>query len=408
MTPVAAAQRDPWLDNTKMALVTLVVVGHSWGLLPDTHFSNWAYDFLYFWHIPAFVFISGYLSKSFEWTPRHFKGLLYVLVIPYLVFEPALYYYRVSLGEHEPGLLYLQPHWTMWYLPVLFFWRLMTPILKRHWLFLPAAVLVSLAGGLWTFDWFMLPRILGLLPFFVLGLHLKPRHLRHLDDPWVKVVAVGALVLIAVLSRDTDEWARTAFLWYDASYEELHVQVATAAQTRLSVMAVALIGAFSVMALVPRRGGWFTAMGAATMNVYLLHGFVIKTVKAQGFTQWSEEHPYAAMLVTTLGAVALALALATPWSRRWLSWVVNPLGTWEQRRKQARREGRTAPDPTTDPPTSEAPSPAPLPRAGSALPLPGEPGTTVPTPPVVGGGADDPGFPRAAPSGERRGPESPR
>ena len=166
------------------------------------------------------------------------------------------------------------------------------PVLKRHWLFLPAAVLVSVAGGVWTLDWFMLPRILGLLPFFVLGLHLKPRHLRHLDDPWVKVAAVGALVLIAVLSRDLDDWARTAFLWYDAGYEDLDVQLATAAQTRLSVMAIGLLGAFSVMALIPRRGGWFTAMGAATMNVYLLHGFVIKTVKAQGFTEWSEDHPY--------------------------------------------------------------------------------------------------------------------
>ena len=121
-----------------MVLVTLVVIGHSWALLPDTHFSDWAYDFLYFWHIPAFVFISGYLSKSFEWTPRHFKSLLYVLVVPYLIFEPALYYYRIGLGEDVGWVLYLQPHWTMWYLPALFCWRLMTPVLKRHWLFLPA------------------------------------------------------------------------------------------------------------------------------------------------------------------------------------------------------------------------------------------------------------------------------
>lgn len=408
MTPVAAAQRDPWLDNTKMALVTLVVIGHSWGLLSDTQVSNWAYNFLYFWHIPAFVFISGYLSKSFEWTRRHFKSLFFVLVVPYLIFEPALYYYRVSLGEQEPGILYLQPHWTMWYLPVLFFWRLITPILKKHWLFLPAAVLISVAGGVWSLDWFMLPRILGLLPFFVLGLHLRPRHLRHLDDPWVKVAAVGALVLIAVLSRDLDDWARTAFLWYDAGYEDLDVQLASAAQTRLAVMAVGLIGAFSVMALIPRRGGWFTTMGAATMNVYLLHGFVIKTVRAQGFGEWSADHPYAALLSTTVGAVALALALASPWSRRYLSWLVNPLGTWEQHRQRRAREELTAADPTSGAPTSGAPSPAPLPRAGSARLLPDERDTTAPTPPVVGGGAGGSGFPRAAPSGERRGPGSTR
>ncbi|QIK74424.1 acyltransferase family protein [Nocardioides piscis] len=404
---MAAAQRDPWLDNTKMVLVTLVVIGHAWGLLPDTHASNWAYDFLYFWHIPAFVFLSGYLSKSFEWTRRHFKGLLYVLVLPYLVFEPALYYYRVSLGETEPGMLYLQPHWTMWYLIVLFFWRLMTPILKRHWLFLPGSVVVSLVAGLLTLDWFMLPRILGLLPFFVLGLHLKPRHLRRLDDPWVKVSAVGALLLIGLVSSQTDEWARTAFLWYDAGYEDLDLQVATAVQTRLSIIAVGLIGAFSVMALVPRRAGWFTAMGAATMNVYLLHGFVIKTVRANGFAEWSVDHPTLALVLTTLGSIALALVLASPWSRRYLSWVVNPLGTWESRRTSARRrEDRSPQVPTTDGRPSAEPSPAPLPRAGSAPIPPGGPDTTAPTPPPAADGAAGPGFPLAAPSTERRGPES--
>ena len=74
VTPVAATQRDPWLDNTKMALVTLVVIGHSMGLSRPRTCSHWLYDFLYLWHIPAFVFISGYLSKSFEWTPPALQG----------------------------------------------------------------------------------------------------------------------------------------------------------------------------------------------------------------------------------------------------------------------------------------------------------------------------------------------
>ncbi|HXH79194.1 acyltransferase family protein [Nocardioides sp.] len=406
---MASPTRDPWLDNTKMVLVTLVVVGHSWALLPDTHFSNWAYDFLYFWHVPAFVFISGYLSTSFEWTRRHFKGLLYVLVIPYLIFEPALYYYRIALGEDVGWVLYLQPHWTMWYLPALFCWRLMTPVLKRHWLFLPLSVVVSLAAGLWDPESFGLPRILGLLPFFVLGLHLKPRHLHRLDDPWVKVASLGTLVLIAVLSRDLDDWARTAFLLYDAGYEGIASDVAYAAQTRLSVMAIGLVGAFAVMALIPRRGGWFTAMGAATMNVYLLHGFVIKTAQLRGFPEWSAERPYVALLVTTAGSVALALALASPWSRRHLSWLVNPLGMWESRRKdRGRAAPHTAPVPTQAAPPIVEQSPAHAPRAAMVPLLPGGPDATAPTPPVAAGGAAAPAPPRAAPSDEHREPESPR
>ncbi len=320
-----------------MVLVTLVVVGHSWGLLAGTDGTHWAYDFLYLWHIPAFVFVSGYLSKSFEWDRRRMTSLFHTLLIPYLIFEPALYYYRVyAVDEQEPGWLWLQPHWTMWYLIVLLMWRLVTPILKLHWLFLPLSVVVSLVSGLWTNDLLMLPRFLGLLPFFVLGLHLKPHHLKRLDDVWVRLASVPTLIGIAVMAFYTDEWARTAFLWYDAAYVDVGIDPIIAFQTRLTVMALGLIGAFSVLALVPRRSlGWFTTMGTATMVVYLFHGFVIKTAKAWGWPDWTEAHTTSGFVITTLAAVGVALALASPPARRVLEPLTTPTLWWQRHRAQS-------------------------------------------------------------------------
>ena len=91
MSAVPPTSRDPWLDNVKMVLITLVVVGHSIGLVEASEGSHWVYDFIYLWHIPAFVFVSGYLSKSFEWDRRRLKNLVYTLLVPYLLFEPALF-----------------------------------------------------------------------------------------------------------------------------------------------------------------------------------------------------------------------------------------------------------------------------------------------------------------------------
>lgn len=335
MTAVSQTSRDPWLDNVKTVLITAVVIGHSWGLLEGTDGTHWAYDFLYLWHIPAFVFISGYLSKSFEWDRRRLKSLVSVLLIPYLLFEPALYYYRVHVvDETEPGLLWLNPHWTMWYLVVLLMWRLVTPILKLHWLFLPASVVVSLVGGLWNTDLLMIPRFLGLLPFFVLGLHLKPRHLARLDDVWVRAAAIPALLGIGAMARYTDTWAKTALLWYDAGYDEIPIDNEIVFQTRLTVMMFGLIGAFSVLALVPRRSlGWFTAMGTGTMVVYLFHGFAVKTAKALGWTEWTADHIGIGFVLTTLGAIALTLVLASPPVRWLLEPLTNPLGSrWSRRR----------------------------------------------------------------------------
>ena len=101
MTAVSAASRDPWLDNVKMVLVTLVVMGHAIGLVEGSTESHWTYDFVYLW-------------------------------------------------------------------------RMITPVLKLHWLFLPASVVVSLAGGLWNTDYLMIPRFLGLLPFFTSDCSCSP------------------------------------------------------------------------------------------------------------------------------------------------------------------------------------------------------------------------------------------
>ncbi|MCW2738126.1 MAG: Fucose 4-O-acetylase [Nocardioides sp.] len=338
MCAVAPPSRDPWLDNVKMVLVTLVVIGHSIGLVEATQGSHWVYDFIYLWHIPAFVFVSGYLSKSFEWDRRRMKSLVYTLAIPYLLFEPALFYFRRTVvDENVTGPLWLEPHWTMWYLIVLLMWRLVTPILKLHWLFLPLSVVVSLLGGLWDTDALMIPRFLGLLPFFVLGLHLEPRHLKHLDDVWVRVAAVPTLVGIGIMAVYTDTWAETALLWYDTGYNEIPIDNEIVFQTRLTIMMVGLLGAFAAMSLVPRRPlGWFTTMGTATMVVYLFHGFVIKTVKALGWPDFTAAHPWLGLVLTILGGIALTLVLASPPVRRVLEPFTNPLGWLEKKRRSHR------------------------------------------------------------------------
>ena len=81
--PSAAAKvRDPWFDNAKMALVLLVVVGHSWTLLPHNGLNDHLYDFLYAWHVPAFVLVTGYLSRSFTWAPQRMWQLVRTVVVP--------------------------------------------------------------------------------------------------------------------------------------------------------------------------------------------------------------------------------------------------------------------------------------------------------------------------------------
>jgi fucose 4-O-acetylase-like acetyltransferase len=319
--------RDPFFDNAKMLLVTLVVVGHSWTLLPDVSTSSPVYVFLYTFHVPAFVLVTGYLSRSFSFTRPKLRKLVTTVVVPYLVFETLLAVFRIAVGHEDLGMLYLSPHWPMWYLSVLFLWRLATPLLRRvpHPLLLSVAV--CLVGGLNTVDALDLPRAMGLLPFFVLGLLMTQEHLDRLGTPPVRKVAV-ALMLVAfavstlVAGHFSKEW-----LYFRTGYPDLGVPFWLGASGRLVMLAVGTVMTLAVLALIPRTQRWFTNLGAASLVVYLFHGFAVKGAEYAGVGAWSDKDPVTGFLVVTVAAVGVAVLLAvTPVSRR-LNVLVDPIST---------------------------------------------------------------------------------
>jgi fucose 4-O-acetylase-like acetyltransferase len=314
-----------------MALVLLVVVGHSWTLLPSNAVVDQLYDFLYAWHVPAFVFVTGYLSRSFAWSSQRMWGLFKGVVVPYLVFELALALFRIYVGGEELEGLFQDPHWPMWYLSALFFWRLLTPVFKPMWGGLVVAVAISIVAGLRAGDTLDMARVLGLLPFFVMGLKATPERLELLRRRPAQIGAVVVMVTIFVLTLWTDTWASTEWLYYRSTYGELDASDTRAFVTRAVLLLVGTLGAWAFLALVPRVRGWFSTMGTWTLVVYLFHGFVVKSFEYSGYPGWADDHAALALLVTTAGAVGLALLLAWgPLARR-LDLAVDPFGSAEHR-----------------------------------------------------------------------------
>ena len=329
------ATRDPWFDNAKMALVTLVVVGHSWMLLPQDAVNSHLYDFLYSWHIPAFVLVTGYLSRGFDWTGPRLWQLVRTVAVPYVLFECAFALFRFYVGGERLEDLFVDPHWPLWYLPALFLWRLVTPIFRSLPGGLFLAVVISLAAGVWVGDTLDLARVLGLLPFFVLGLKATPERLERLRARWVVVASVVVMGGIFAVTWFLDSWAATEWLYYRAMYVELTTSDLQAVATRAAVLVIGCLGAFAFLALVPRVSGWFSAMGSATIVVYLFHGFVVKGVGYAGFGAWADEHEVVSLVLTTFAAVGVALLLAwRPVSSR-LAIAVDPIGYAERHTEDA-------------------------------------------------------------------------
>lgn len=338
--------RDPWLDNIKFVLVTVVVVGHTLPLVPTgTDFGAQLYDFIYIWHIPAFVLVTGYLSRSFTWSRRHLTALATGLLLPYLVFDSAMrVVITMTTDVTPPGPWLINPGWPMWYLVATILWRLVTPILRRHWIALPVSVLLSLWFGsveaTWT-DWFDLSRVVGFLPFFTVGLWLTPAALDRLRAKQTVWLGVAALAVVWWLAGNIDDWMTTRWLWFSHPYANLSaagvpVDNLEGAWIRLRVIALGLLASFAVICVIPRGRHWFSALGSASLVVYLFHGFVVRAVATTDLAVFSRGQGEWLTVLAALVAVAVAIVIAAPPVASRLLWLIDPISQW--RRRQDRHQ----------------------------------------------------------------------
>ncbi|KRF16745.1 hypothetical protein ASG90_10895 [Nocardioides sp. Soil797] len=326
--------------------MTVVVIGHALVLVLAEGRNEQVYDFIYTWHIPAFVLVTGYLSRRFTWSRPKLWSLFCTIVVPYLIFEWAMLTFRHHYGDYDTGdgPMWLDPHWPLWYLSATFLWRMATPILIKHWVALPLSVVASLLMGTqhaeWT-TWLDLQRTVGFLPFFVLGLHLRPQELARLKSRFAPLVGAAVLVGLYLLAGQAKEWMHTSgawhsrWLWFSIPYDDLGASATDGMWIRFRVLMLGALGVMAVLAVVPRRHTWFSNMGGATLIVYLFHGFFVRRVEYAGYPDWAADHASYALWVTIALAIAVALFLASPPVVKVLTWAVDPIGS-TQRRLRAR------------------------------------------------------------------------
>ena len=77
--------RDYYLDNVKVILIFLVIFGHLVDKFADKNtIYNILYIVIYSFHMPLFIFVSGYFSKNVDKSRENaFVGCL----VPYLIFN---------------------------------------------------------------------------------------------------------------------------------------------------------------------------------------------------------------------------------------------------------------------------------------------------------------------------------
>lgn len=165
----AGKERSVFWDNLKGILIFLVVFGHfiySYANRLDESLAQDIYVFIYSFHMPAFIFCSGYFSKS----PRSRSGeSLLKLFLYYVIFDALMgvfaYFY---LGT---SVKFLTPYYSYWYLISLICWRFLIGGFGGLKALVPLSVVLSLAVGYWSgiSNELSLRRTMAFFVFFAAG-----------------------------------------------------------------------------------------------------------------------------------------------------------------------------------------------------------------------------------------------
>lgn len=290
-------------DNAKFILILLVVIGHfAEQYKGNSQFFDILFTWIYAFHMPVFIFISGLFSKSTvgnEQEPFRLYRILSYLCI-YVLYKIAKYLLlRYGFAQTVRFRLF----WAdglEWYMLSMAAWISLTVLFRRirFSVMVPCIIGVSLLSGFENSvgDTVSLARIINYYLFFYLGYSLEARKVYDfLNRRTIRAFGAAAFVIFSVLvalyTRDglcIKQYVRlfTGHNSYDTIRETLvNVRIPVWVCRLLWYPGVLVLGT-GFLSLIPRRVlPGLTSFGARTLQVYFLHRLVLDVCKYTGFLQ---------------------------------------------------------------------------------------------------------------------------
>ncbi len=267
--------RDYLFDNLRAVLIILVVWGHLLTPMKDDYDAlRSIYIFIYFFHMPAMIFVSGYFSKNLE---KIRSSAFVTVLVPFLILNIFNYAFKMLiLREEYYGFRFFRPNWGLWYLLALFLWKFFLKDILRIRFLLPLSFLFALFCGFSRefSDYLALGRTICFLPFFLLGYYCTQEQIARVRR-LPKLLAAAAILAVASLSvyvavkADFD----VEVLYLRGPYPQ--EEEVTAMLYRLLVYAAAIAMIFALTSLIVARKTFLSSLGASTMTVYVLHLFTV-------------------------------------------------------------------------------------------------------------------------------------
>lgn len=283
--------RENYFDNLKLLLITLVVIGHTIEPLIDSHSNiKLLYVVIYSFHMPLFVFISGYFSKDINNEEKLFSKITNIFV-PYVIFQLLYSLFNIYVLKAENFKITLvYPYWITWYLLSLFIWNLILPYFCKVKYSIIISLLISILCGYDTnIGYYLsLSRTITFFPYFLMGYFTEKHHITIIRQCIAKKYAVLTLLAIFPLLYLINNRINYKWFYGSLSYSQLNSSVYPNYIIDITLYILAIIISICILALVPNKKFFFTHLGSRSMTVYVFHGFIIKLLLKYNFFDYIE------------------------------------------------------------------------------------------------------------------------
>ncbi len=276
----ATTERNAYWDNIKATLMLLVVVGHF--IIPVQNTENGArliFLWIYLFHMPAFVFVSGYFSKGYARRNTGNPDKLVGFLILYLIFQFLIWVVNCGFSGKFSSFPLFSAGTAPWYMLCMFFWYLVIPyyVSVGKYAGLMAAVIMGLLIGTdhaaGTF--LSISRCVVFFPFFVAGFYYDKtdagikNNIRRVKKGLSTVFLIGTFfVLRGVESKITPF---LAVIYADKSYNTMNISNQAGIVYRLIWYIICCLFIVALLIIVPERKLFFTVIGQRTMGIYIVH-----------------------------------------------------------------------------------------------------------------------------------------
>lgn len=302
-------------DILKALLIFFVVFGHTIDTFSTNTTLKAIYLCIYSFHMPLFVFLSGYFAK---WDKRKFFGY-FLLYFIFTTFQILLKVFVISPESaytfHKFLTMFIDPLWALWFLPALAIWLLSTKFIKvvKIWHIIFALCLSLCLGFIPEIGTKLtLSRIFYFFPFFLLGKFCKQNNekfnniMEKAQKIAYKLSALLILILMFALIVIFVNYLSKSYFYGSYAYtNEFGIVHRT-----ISIL-VGLLTSSCIFILMPQKINeqskfirFVSNIGQKTLSIYLFHILLLILFKEFGAVYFSSHY-----LISLTTALILSVSI---------------------------------------------------------------------------------------------------